>query len=131
MKRIAPQWIVENVVKSVEFYTDKLDFKVDWMGERPLFAIISRENCTLMLRQLKKEQLVRPNRRPFIEAGWHTEGQEAWDLYVWVDDADKLFAEFKQKDVSIIKAIQDTDYGNRDFEIEDLDGYILCFGHKL
>ena len=31
----------------------------------------------------------------------------------------------------IIKQIQDTIYGNRDFEIKDLDGYIICFGHEL
>nr|WP_298893668.1 hypothetical protein [uncultured Psychroserpens sp.] len=33
--------------------------------------------------------------------------------------------------VSITKPIQDTKYRNKDFEIEDPDGYILCFGKSV
>jgi len=131
MDRIGIQWIVENVSDSIEFYTEKLGFNIDWIGEGPSFAMVSRGNMTIMLRQLKKEKLPRPNRIPFIRAGWHTNGKEAWDAYVWVENADKIYEEFMNKDVSIIKDIQNTEYGNRDFEIEDCDGYILCFGHSL
>lgn len=84
-----------------------------------------------MLRELKETGYSRPNRIPFIKAGWHTKGQEAWDCYIWVQDADQLYEEFKAKHVSILKPIQDTEYGNRDFEIEDIVGYILCFGHTI
>ncbi|GMN09736.1 hypothetical protein MTsPCn9_17790 [Croceitalea sp. MTPC9] len=107
----------------------KLGFNIDWIGEGPFFAILSRDNFSVLLRQLKQKNLSRPNRVPFIESGWHTKGQEAWDAYIWVDNADVLFEEFSEKGVSIIKSLQNTEYGNRDFEIEDLDGYILCFGH--
>ncbi|RNC87082.1 MAG: hypothetical protein ED556_06565 [Winogradskyella sp.] len=131
MKRIAPQWIVENVAASVEFYSQKLGFTIDFLGKKPLFAIISRGDVSLMLRQLKQPNFSRPNRKPFVEAGWHTDGAEAWDAYVWVDEVDALYNEFKSKNVSIVKEIQNTEYGNRDFEIEDLDGYILCFGESI
>ncbi len=131
MDKVGIQWIVENVSDSVKFYTEKLGFETDWIGEGPLFAMVSRGNLTIMLRQLKKEGFTRPNRIPFIKAGWHSNGKEAWDAYVWVENADDLYKEFKQNGVSIVKAIQNTEYGNRDFEIEDLNGYILCFGHTL
>ncbi len=131
MNKVAPQWIVKDVSASVQFYVDELDFSVDYLGDAPLFVIVSRGNFTLMLRQLQQDNLVRPNRIPFIKTGWHTNAKEAWDAYVWVDDADLLFEEFKSKNVSIIKPIQNNDYGNRDFEIEDMDGYILCFGKIL
>ncbi|WP_299116003.1 VOC family protein [uncultured Winogradskyella sp.] len=130
MKRVGIQWIVENVEKSIAFYSTKLGFEIDWVGEGPKFAILSRGNFYVMLRQLKEKGHARPNRISFIKAGWHTEGQEAWDAYIWVKDADKLYKEFIANDVSIIKPIQNTQYGNRDFEIEDIDGYILCFGHS-
>ncbi len=131
MDRVGIQWIVENVARSVEFYSTKLGFKIDWIGEGPFFAIISRGNFTIMLRELKQGKLSRPNRVPFIQSGWHSDGKEAWDSYVWVENADDLYNEFKKNGVSIIKDIQNTEYGNRDFEIEDLDGYIICFGHSL
>ena len=54
---------------------------------------------------------------------------EAWDAYVWVDDADALCGEFKAKGVKIARDIYDQPYGNRDFDIEDCNGYRLCFGH--
>ena len=66
-----------------------------------------------------------------MESGWHTSGAEAWDAYIWVENADRLYAELKQKEVTIIREIEDSEYGNRDFEIEDNNGYILCFGHIL
>lgn len=131
MKKVGIQWIVESVTNSVEFYSKQLGFEIDFIGDGPQFAIVSRGNFSVLLRQLKVVGLKSPNRVPFIKAGWHTNGQEAWDAYVWVEDADNLFKEFKTNDVSIIKTIQNTEYGNRDFEIEDIDGYILCFGHII
>ena len=131
MKKVGIQWIVDNVNRSVEFYSKKLGFNVDWIGEGPLFAILSRGNFTVMLRELKQDKLSRPNRIPFIQSGWHSDGKEAWDCYVWVDNADDLYTEYKKNGVSILKEIQNTEYGNRDFEIEDLDGYIICFGHYI
>jgi uncharacterized glyoxalase superfamily protein PhnB len=55
----------------------------------------------------------------------------AWDAYVWVDDADALYDEFKQQGVTIARDICDQDYGNRDFDILDCNGYRLCFGHNI
>ncbi len=128
MTKIAPQWIVSNVQESVDFYVKQLGFSVDWIGEGPLFAIISKGDATLMIRQLQKGGFTQPNRKAFVKAGWHTDGVNAWDAYIWVDDASKLCKEYKDKGVSIIKELGETDYGNIDFEIEDPDGYILCFG---
>ena len=106
-----------------------MGFDIDFVGDGPKFSIVSRDNFSVMLRQLNEAHYVRPNRKPFIEAGWHTNGKEAWDAYIWVEDADALYKEFTAKGVSVIKPIELTEYGNRDFEIEDPDGYILCFGH--
>ncbi len=130
MKSIAPQLIVNNISESVEFYTQKLGFTIEWIHEKnPMFAIISRGGVTLMLRQLNKKGLSRPNREPFIASGWHhTDGKEAWDAYIWTDDVKSLYNECLKNDISMIKPLRETEYGNIDFEIEDIDGYILCFG---
>jgi len=129
MEKIAPQWIVDNLEETVSFYKDILGFETDWKGS--LFAIISKGNATIMLRQLKTQNLKRPNRIPFSESGWHSKNQEAWDAYIWMDKVDEFYNIVKERGAKIIKAIQDTDYGNRDFEIEDNNGYVLCFGKML
>ena len=36
MMKLAPQWIVKDVVETIEFYRDRLGFEVDWVGERLL-----------------------------------------------------------------------------------------------
>jgi len=129
MKKIAPQWIVENLENTVDFYVKNLGFNVDWKGT--LFSIISREGVTIMLRQLKKEKLKRPNSIPFMESGWNTEKREAWDAYIWLNEVDEFYKSIKHKNIKIIKEIQNTEYGIRDFEIEDNNGYILCFGKEI
>ncbi len=129
---IAPNWIVENVAQTVTFYTKKLGFQIEWMHEKdPRFAIVSRDKITLMFRQLQETGHTRPNRISYIKAGWHTDAAEAWDAYIWVNDVESLYKEIVSKKISVIKPIQDTEYGNRDFEIEDNNGYILCFGQRL
>ena len=65
-----------------------------------------------------------PNRTVDPEGG-------AWDAYVWVDDANALHAEFAGKGVNVTRGLCDQVYGCRDFEVDDCNGYRLCFGHDL
>jgi predicted enzyme related to lactoylglutathione lyase len=77
-----------------------------------------------MLSQLEVSGVMRSNRRVDPEG-------EAWDAYVWVDNADVLNAELKANGVRITRDIGNQPYGCRDFDIEDCNGYRLCFGHDL
>ncbi len=86
--------------------------------------MVFRHRVVIMLSQLNASGAVRPNRRVDPEG-------EAWDAYVWIDDADALHAEFKHKGVRITRDVGDQDYGCRDFDIEDCNGYRLCFGQDL
>ena len=122
---IAPYFIVEDVVASANFYRDKLGFAYErFWGEPPCFCMVKRGGIIIMLSQLDKGGLVRPNRTADPQG-------EAWDAYVWVEDADALHAEFEAKGVKIARRLCDQPYGNRDFEVEDCNGYRLCFGHDI
>jgi len=46
-------------------------------------------------------------------------------------DADALHAEFKSRGVKIVRDVFDQPYRCRDFEVEDCNGYRLCFGQTL
>jgi catechol 2,3-dioxygenase-like lactoylglutathione lyase family enzyme len=121
---IAPYFIVDDVVASANYYRDRLGFRYErFYGEPPSFCMVSRRGIVIMLAQLEERGLARPNRTVDPEGG-------AWDAYVWVDDADALLAEFRASEVTIARGICDQPYGCRDFEIDDLNGYRICFGHS-
>jgi uncharacterized glyoxalase superfamily protein PhnB len=122
---IAPYFLVDDVVASANYYRDKLGFSYDrFWNEPPSFCMVERNGITIMLAQLEVSGKVRPNRTVDPEG-------ESWDGYIWVADADALYAEFKAKGVKITRDICDQPYGCRDFDIEDVNGYRLCFGHIL
>jgi uncharacterized glyoxalase superfamily protein PhnB len=123
--RIAPYFIVDDVVATASYYRDKLGFQYErFWGEPACFCMVHRSGVVIMLSQLEKTGIMRPNRMVDPEGG-------AWDAYVWIDNADTLYAEFKSKGVTIARDICDQPYGCRDFDVEDCNGYRLCFGQNL
>lgn len=122
---IAPYLIVDDVVTAAEFYRDKLGFSYERLwGEPPRFCMVKRNNIVIMLSQFETTGVMRPNHLVDPEGG-------AWDAYIWVADADALHAEFAAKGVKIVRGLCDQHYGCRDFEVEDRNGYRLCFGQTL
>jgi predicted enzyme related to lactoylglutathione lyase len=120
---IAPCFIVDDVVATANYYRDALGFAYErFWNDPPSFCMVKRRGIVIMLAQLEQPGVMRPNRLVDPEGG-------AWDAYIWVDDADALNAEFKSKGVKITRDICDQPYGCRDFDIEDCNGYRLCFGH--
>ncbi len=121
---VAPLFIVDDVVATANFYRDKLGFHYDrFWGDPPGFAMVRRARVTIMLNQLAAGSM-RPN------SAAEPKG-ELWDAYIWVEGADSLYAEFKNNGVKIAREIRDKPYGCRDFDIEDCNGYRLCFGQDL
>ena len=53
-------------------------------------------------------------------------GQSA--AYVVTDDADALYARVVASGAEILKPLQDTDHGGRDFAFRDLEGNLWSFG---
>ena len=122
---IAPYFIVDDVVASANYYRDKLGFGYErFWGEPPCFCMVRRSGVIIMLGQLEKSGVMRPNRLVDPEGG-------AWDAYIWVDNADTLSAEFKSKGVAITRDVCNQPYGCRDFDVEDCNGYRLCFGQDI
>ncbi len=120
---IAPMFFVADVEKAAAYYRDVLGFVVEriW-GEPPCFCMPRRDGLTVMLSEVEDKTRIRPN------------GSDgcSWDAYVWVLDADALFAAFTSSGALIVHAPVDRDYyGNREFAVRDLDGYIIAFAHGI
>ena len=110
---------------TANFYRDKLGFHYErFWGDPPAFCMVTRGGIIIMLSQFPRKDAVRPNRLADPDG-------EAWDAYVWVDDADSLHGEFTEKGVTIARGLCDQPYGNRDFDVEDCNGYRLCFGQDI
>lgn len=122
---IAPYFLVPEVVAAAHYYRDKLGFSFDrFWGEPPSFCMVQRGGIVIMLAQVEEPATVRPNNLVSREGG-------AWDAYVWVADADALHAEFLARGATIARLPCDQEYGCRDFDVLDGNGYRLCFGQNL
>ena len=122
---IAPYFIVDDVVGAANYYRDKLGFRYDrFWNDPPSFCMVWRNGVVIMLAQFEQPGVTRPIRLVDPEG-------EAWDAYIWIDNADALHAEFKSKNVKITRDICNQSYGCRDFDVEDCNGRRLCFGQVL
>jgi catechol 2,3-dioxygenase-like lactoylglutathione lyase family enzyme len=119
---ISPFFIVSSLKDSVSFYVDKLGFELRYIGpgDNPFFAIVIRDNISIMLKEIADGIKPVPN---------HTRHEWArWDAYISTIEPDSLFEEYRSGGVTFRQSIQDDDDGLRGFELTDADGYVLFFG---
>lgn len=122
LNQIWPFFIVANLENSVSFYVNKLGFEVRYTGpgDDPYWAIVGRDNISIMLKAIAPDIKPMPN---------HTRHEWApWDAYISAAEPDKLFDEYRSNDVSFSKPIHTNSDNLKGFEIEDADGYVLFFG---
>jgi catechol 2,3-dioxygenase-like lactoylglutathione lyase family enzyme len=119
---IFPFFIVEHLKPSVSFYVDKLGFEVRHMGpdDDPFWAIVGRDNISIMLKAITAEVKPMPNhtRHPWAR----------WDAYISAADPDALFEEYHSRGLVFRQGLMDDNDGLRGFELADADGYALFFG---
>ena len=122
--RLAPVLLVRDVAASVEFWRDRVGFDTDAIhGDPPNFAMPSRDGVTVMLAQAPADaELPPPNWRVLDKCN---------QVYVWVDDADELYAELRGRGAPVDFTLYDTPWGTREFGIQDLDEHDIAFGQVL
>jgi predicted enzyme related to lactoylglutathione lyase len=121
---VSPSFLVDDVVKSAEFYRDVLGFHFNrYWGEPPCFVIVMRDSAEFSLGNPGATGLARPNRKAHADA--------AWDAYIWVSDVDELLKEFKSKGAKILRGPENTFYSTREIDVEECNGYVLCFGQDV
>jgi predicted lactoylglutathione lyase len=98
---------VRDLSRSIAFYTDKLGFTVDWIGEQNLAGSVSRDRCSIMLLQM------------------HERDAPAW---VWIGlEDDSLFESFRAKGVKVHQEPRNEAWAY-EMKFEDLDGNVLWLG---
>lgn len=120
----APVLIVKDVVKSADYFRDKLGFtQVEFYGEPPDFCMTSRDNYTVMLAQVDDPKTV-------VVPNWKIV-EKMWNIYFWVDDVDAIYTEFQASGAIIDYSLHTKSYGVREFGVQDLDDHDIAFGQII
>jgi catechol 2,3-dioxygenase-like lactoylglutathione lyase family enzyme len=115
---LAPQFLVDDLPRSIAFY-EKLGFSFGepWGG---FYAIGFRDGLELHLKESPKSP---EDRR------WRRE-QQHLDAAAGVDGIEAFYEQCVASGVRILHPLKPTDWGTKDFYVEDPDGYIISFGGR-
>ncbi len=112
----APQFLVDDLQRSIAFYRRLgFTFGEPWEG---FYAIGSRDGLELHLKAAPKNQAERQHRRE----------NEHLDAAAGVAGIEAFYEQCVANQVPILKPLAKTEWGTKDFYVEDPDGYIICFG---
>jgi uncharacterized glyoxalase superfamily protein PhnB len=107
---VNPGFVVPDIGKAIEYYTQQLGFKFDFdWGEPPHFAGVSLGSVSLHLMK-----------------GVENVGKGF--AYFVVADVDELYGYHQSNGVEIVEPIANKEYSMRDYHVRDFCGNMLGFG---
>jgi predicted lactoylglutathione lyase len=105
-ENIIPVLPVRDLARSIDFYTNKLGFKLDWGGASDTVCGISRDKCPVMLQV--REKIDTPS-------------------WVWVGCEATLFDTFRAAGAKVFQEPKNHTWAY-EMKFEDIDGNILWLG---
>jgi predicted enzyme related to lactoylglutathione lyase len=119
-KKLAPQFVVPDVVKTAEFYRDELGFTIlGYFLDPPVYAMVRRDDAEIHFGKADSDKI------QVNESVRHGLGTDA---YIWVSDINELFRELSERSVQILAGPIERVYGSREVVIKDCNGFQLVFG---
>jgi catechol 2,3-dioxygenase-like lactoylglutathione lyase family enzyme len=116
---ITPQLRTTNLERSIDFYTKKLGFTIDFRYEDFYAGLrVGDEVVHLKLADEPDPSI------EFVGQGEH------FHLYVQTDDAVAAAEELKRNGVEFVKDVHKTDWGTVEFIVRDDQGHTLYFGER-
>jgi len=114
----APQFLVDDLARSIAFY-EKLGFAFGepWDG---FYAIGLLDGLELHLKEAPKNDAERRHRRE----------NEHLDAAAGVDGIEEFYAQCTANGAKILRPLTATEWGTKDFYVEDPDGYVVSFGGR-
>lgn len=115
IRNMSPQLLVADIDCSLEFYTKKLGFKIDFRYE-DFYSGISKEGFSIHLKLGKTIIRERQNKM----------NNDDLDIVFSVEGIEDLYKEISSRSVEFIQPLREMDYG-KEFYIADPDGFIIAF----
>jgi len=121
IRQIVPLFFTTDLPTTLAYYQEKLGFEClgTWM-DPPVYAIVARDRQAIHFRCAAP-----PTANP------EKYGEELLDAYLYVADADSVYAEFAAKGVEFARGLGDMPWRCREFVVKDCDGRLLAFGADL
>lgn len=118
IKALIPSLLVDSIDATVHYYTEILGFKLE--RKNPYWAHLCWESAHLYL-TLKDSVLgFLPEMKDKAFGGTFT-------LYISVEQIDEYYNKVKDF-VCVSMPLHTTDYDTKEFQVRDINGYILDFG---
>ena len=121
IRQIAPVFFTLDIPATVAYYREKLGF--DCLGtwqDPPVYAIVARDGQAIHFRCAAP-----PTANP------DKYDDELLDAYIFVEDADAVYAEYAQRGVAFTRELGNMPWGSREFVVRDCDGRLLAFGANV
>ncbi|MCP1185929.1 VOC family protein [Paenibacillus sp. 1781tsa1] len=107
--------------RTAQFYEEKIGFRVvEYLDAAEPHICLYRDLTEIILTQSNGQKVI-PNRELY---GY------GYDAYFITKNQEELQQELINADVKIVRALNHTDYNNKEFVIEDIDGRWIAFGIK-
>ena len=120
VRRIAPQFFTINIPATLAYYKDKLGFEcVGTWQDPPVYAIVARDEQAIHFRCAEP---------PSANADKYAD--ELLDAYIFIEDADALYAEYAVRGVEFARGLANMPWHSREFVVKDCDGRLLAFGAR-
>ena len=127
LRQIAPVFFTRDIPATLAYYTGKLGFAClgTWPSaappkDPPVYAIVARDQQVIHFRCAEP-----PTANPDKYA------DELLDAYLFVEDADALYAEYASQGVEFTRELGNMPWHCREFVVRDCDGRLLAFGANL
>lgn len=121
LRQIVPVFFTTDIPRTIAWYQARLGFScVGTWQDPPVYAIIVRDHHAIHFR-CAAPPIPNPEK----------EEEELLDAYLYIDDADALYAEFAAKDVPFARGLRNMPWNSREFVVRDCDGRLLAFGSSL
>ena len=121
VRQIAPLFFTVDIPATLAYYKEKLGFEClgTWQ-DPPVYAIVARDHQPIHFR-CAQPPIANPDKYP----------DELLDAYVFVEDADALYEEYRAKGVEFTRGLANMPWDSREFVVKDCDGRLLAFGANL
>lgn len=129
--QLIPELSVTDFHISLDFYTQILGFKVEYQRPEEGFAFLSLDSAQLMIDQLGKG-------RDWKTAELNYPLGRGINLQITVDHVAPILERLKQANIKLFMEVEEKWYrqddheaGNKQFLVQDPDGYLLRFAEDL
>lgn len=121
IRQIAPVFFTLDIPRTLAYYEGKLGFQcLSTWQDPPVYAIVARDQRAIHFRCAEPPT---PNSDKYAD--------ELLDAYLFVEDADALYAEYAARGVEFTRELGNTPWHSREFVVKDCDGRLLAFGSNI